>query len=72
MEVTATNFKARCLALLDEVAESGSEFVITKRGCPVAKVTPVDADSSLRGSVEYLVDDEDLIAPLDLEWKAAG
>lgn len=40
-EIKAGAFKARCLALLDEVAESGESIVITKRGKPVAQLTPV-------------------------------
>ena len=37
-EVSATEFKAQCLRLLDQVA-AGASFVITKRGKPVARVT---------------------------------
>lgn len=36
-QVTATRFKAECLALLDEAA-SGEEIVVTKDGRPVALV----------------------------------
>jgi prevent-host-death family protein len=39
--VSATDFKARCLALLDEVAEEGGSITVTKRGRPVATVGPV-------------------------------
>lgn len=68
--ITATQFKARCLALLDDVAEGG-EIVVTKRGKPVARVVPVEELAhDLRGSVEQLVSDEELIAPIDLEWDA--
>jgi len=70
MEISASQFKARCLALLDEVAEGGGELTVTKRGRPVAKVVPVDADASLRGSVTYLIDDEELIASLGEPWDA--
>ncbi len=36
----ASEFKARCLGLMDEIAESGGEIVITKRGRPVARLAP--------------------------------
>lgn len=36
--VSATEFKAKCLALLDEVEEHGDVLTITKRGRPVATV----------------------------------
>jgi prevent-host-death family protein len=35
-QVSATDFKAKCLALLDEVNEGGGSVTITKRGHPVA------------------------------------
>ncbi len=37
--INATEFKAKCLALLDEVESKGSTITITKRGHPVATVT---------------------------------
>jgi prevent-host-death family protein len=37
-EISATEFKAKCLAILDEVA-TGTSVVVTKRGKPVARVT---------------------------------
>jgi prevent-host-death family protein len=55
--IPAARFKAQCLKLLDEVAETGETIVVTKRGKPVAKLEPVDPVPSLEGSVIYLVDD---------------
>ena len=40
--IPATEFKAKCLELMDRVAERRESFVITKRGRPVAKLGPVD------------------------------
>ncbi len=40
--IGATQFKAQCLALLDEVDREG--IVITKRGKPVAKLIPIEQD----------------------------
>jgi prevent-host-death family protein len=40
--VGATEFKARCLELMDRVAEGRETYVITKRGKPVAKLVPAD------------------------------
>ena len=37
--LSATEFKAHCLALLDEVGEGGGTITVTKRGRPVATVT---------------------------------
>ncbi len=66
--IKASRFKAECLGLLDEVAETGQELVITKRGKPVAKLAPVAEVPSMRGSVTFLVSDEELIAPLGEVW----
>jgi prevent-host-death family protein len=70
-KLTATRFKAQCLALLDEVAETGESLLITKHGHPVARVDPVEPPASLRGSVTFTTSDEDLMAPLPEKWDAA-
>ncbi len=38
--ITATDFKARCLAILDRVQRTGERIVISKRGLPVAELGP--------------------------------
>lgn len=63
-EISAAKFKAQCLALLDDVAATGTELVVTKRGKPVARVVPLEPPADLRGSVTILVDEEELLAPL--------
>jgi prevent-host-death family protein len=70
--VSASQFKAQCLAMLDEVAATGEEIVITKRGHAVARVLAASEPSSLRGSVSFNVSDEELTEPLDIEWDATG
>jgi prevent-host-death family protein len=69
--VPASKFKAQCLAMLDEVAATGEEIVVTKRGRAVARVVSAETPSSLRGSVSFNVSDEELIEPLDVDWDAA-
>src|SRR2546426_10359917 len=39
-DIPATEFKAKCLELMDRVAERRETYVITKRGKPVAKLVP--------------------------------
>ena len=36
-----SDFKAKCLAILDEVASKGAVLVITRNGRPIARVTPI-------------------------------
>lgn len=66
--MSASAFKAQCLAVLDEIALTGQPVVVTKRGKPVARVVPAEEQRSLRGSVRFLVSDEELIAPMFDEW----
>jgi prevent-host-death family protein len=67
--MSASQFKAHCLAVLDEVATTGQSVIVTKRGKPVARVEPVEAPPSLRGTGRILVSEEQFIAPLDDEWE---
>jgi prevent-host-death family protein len=66
--VPAGEFKAKCLALLDKVAETGQPLVVTKRGKPVARVVAVEEPPSLLGSVTYPGDPDEIIRPLDEPW----
>jgi len=68
--VSASAFKATCLGLLDEVAGTGTEIVVTKRGKPIARVVPLEQPPSLKGSVTYLVDADELAAPILEPWDA--
>ena len=68
----ASEFKAKCLKLMDEVAESGDEIVITKNGKPVANLAPYrERPKSLfgidKGRIQIL---GDIIEPIDVEWEA--
>lgn len=66
--IAAGEFKARCLALLDEVAERGETLVVTKHGKPVAKVVPVEpSKQTLLGSI---VRETDLLSPIKASWDA--
>jgi prevent-host-death family protein len=44
--IPAGEFKARCLALMDQVRARGGEIVITKRGIPVARLVPPPAPAA--------------------------
>lgn len=43
-KIAAGKFKARCLALMEDVRSTREPLVITKRGKPVAKLVPADED----------------------------
>ena len=38
--IKSSEFKSKCLKLMDEVADSGVEMVITKKGRPVSRLVP--------------------------------
>ena len=75
--MNASEFKAKCLAILDEVNTTGQPVTILKRGKPVAQlVPPVPSVSqypqqSLKGTVQIMGDVvEPVLAPHD--WEAEG
>ena len=43
-KIPAAQFKSQCLALMDQVAESGRPMVVTKHGKPVALVMRVESN----------------------------
>jgi len=70
--MAATEFRARCYRLMDEVAETGREVVITKRGKPVAQLRPIrPVRKSMFGRDKDIIKIHgDIEAPIDLEWDA--
>jgi len=75
--INAAEFKAKCLAILDEVYRTGQPVTILKRGKPVAQVVPPlpsegrYPQDALVGSVEIL---GDIVAPVlpPEAWEAEG
>jgi prevent-host-death family protein len=71
--IPAGEFKAKCLKLLDQVAERRETLVITKHGKAVAQIVPMPAEEwidpvgAMRGSVLWM---GDIISPIDVEWEA--
>ena len=60
--ISATEFKAKCLSLLDEVEQGGTSITVTKRGRPVAVLSPTPKKAwkspanSLAGKIEIVGD----------------
>ena len=73
MEISAAEFKAKCLKLMDEIAKTRKPIVITKRGKPVAKLVAVETERRrplfgyMAGTITYVGDIE---SPIDVEWEA--
>ena len=69
--IAAGDFKARCLRLLDQVAETREPLVITKHGKAVAKLVPIPPEQDLFGALAgSVLAEDDLISPLTDEWEA--
>lgn len=71
--IQASEFKAKCLALMDRVANSGETLVVTKNGKPVAELRPYTGGraGSPFGLHRKLRITGDIISPVaENDWKA--
>lgn len=68
----ASEFKAKCLALMDEVARTGEAVVITKNGKAIAELVPHRArKQDARGILKNdLYVTGDIVSPINVEWNA--
>ena len=68
--IKASEFKAKCLKLMDEVAESGEEIVITKNGQPVSRLLPYrEKQRSPFGRDRDIIRIHgDIVEPMPAEW----
>jgi len=70
--VKASAFRAKCLALIEEVERTGGRLAITKNGSTVAELLPnrprkCNARGILKGRLFIA---GDIISPIDIEWNA--
>ena len=72
LTVPASVFKARCLALLDEVATTHRSLLITKHGVPVARLVPIETEAVGNQSVTLLADDDSDYFTAEGHWDALG
>ena len=75
--IKASEFKAKCLKLMDEVAATGEPLLITKHGKPVAELVPIEQKpkpkpkpKSLwglhKGQMKIV---GDIMSPLEEDWE---
>lgn len=72
IQISAAEFKTKCLKLMDLAEQKHETIVITKRGTPIAKLIPYEEQETrlfgfLKGSV---VIKGDIIESLDEAWDA--
>ena len=71
-QISAAEFKATCLELMDEVERTGTSVVVTKRGRAVARLAPVrvqirSAFGLMKGRI---VIRGNIVDPIDVAWDA--
>jgi prevent-host-death family protein len=77
-KISISKFKATCLSLVEHVKKTGQTIIITKRGEPIAQISPLsskdheDTDSfgCMSGTAKQI---GDIVAPLETEdWEELG
>lgn len=68
----ASEFKAKCLGLMDHVAAGKGDIVITKNGRAVSRLVPAEEPKfapigRYRDWIEIV---GDIVAPVEVEWEA--
>ncbi len=66
--IKATEFTAQCRTLIDEVAATGEEIIVTKQGKPVGKFVPAKQPQRslwglLASDIEII---GDIVSPIDM------
>jgi prevent-host-death family protein len=70
--IKASEFKAKCLKIMEEVAATGEPVLITKNGVPISQLIPARRRpetlfGALKGSASI---NGDIVAPVDTRWDA--
>jgi prevent-host-death family protein len=71
MTITVTDFKAKCLQILESVRTTGEKVLITKHGKVIAQLGPITPDKPAgpgiaKGSIKIL---GDIVEPYDAGWE---
>lgn len=72
--VSTSALKTHCSSIIDNVRRDREPVLVTKRGRPVAKIIPLQPETSdslfgfAKGNVTIV---GDIIEPIDVEWEAA-
>jgi prevent-host-death family protein len=75
--IRASDFKAKCLSILDEVSRTGESVIILKRGKPVASLQPTlkgnakPPQLTLKGSFEIVGEIVEPAVPAE-DWEVVA
>jgi prevent-host-death family protein len=72
-QMPAGAFKARCLTVMKQVRATGEPVIVTKRGVPVVRVVPIEAENNdifgfMSGRVRIVGDIE---SPIPVKWQVS-
>lgn len=71
LSLSVSEFKATCLAVLEDVKNQKKRVLITKRGKPIAEIVPYDGTpkrSPLKDTVQFV---GDIVSPVaETDWEA--
>ena len=72
--ISISEFKATCLKLLERIKNTGQDVIVTKKGEPIAIVSPPPSSINKRASFGCLKDQTqelgDIVSPLsDDDWE---
>jgi len=70
--IKASEFKAKCLALMSKIARTGEVVVITKNGRPIAELRPHRPRTQSATGIwkDQLVVEGDIVSPTGARWDA--
>lgn len=69
--IKASEFKAKCLKIMDQVEKTRGKVVITKRNIPVAQLVPIDLEierpifGCMKGTIKIK---GDIVKPTKERW----
>lgn len=72
MKIAVSEFKAKCLQLIDQLGQVRDPIVLTKHGKPVAKLVPIDDEPSQSSQFGYMAGtatiSDDIVAAVAEPW----
>jgi prevent-host-death family protein len=63
-EVAISEFKAKCLSLLDEVSKTRTPLRVTRRGKPIADVIPASTETEERSWIGSMSDSVEIVGDI--------
>ena len=68
--VSASEFKSRCLALIEDVRRTRRPLLVTRHGKPVAEIAPYAPAKRQRGNPlkDSVLFQDDLVSPISVPW----